>query len=176
MRLDAPVFAQDGTNVVGDRVLTGVFRYANGALCREELEAAGFRDVHVGELAMEWRSSTGADDLIAQMRSAGVRSRALFAAQTDEITARVRDGLAEGLERFPRRRWALSGPSNKRPGGPPRPCDQANTRPSAVHQPPGHPSPPGERWTPGRNGYRLHRPRSLVKVDVRPFQAEQLAA
>lgn len=77
-----------------------VFRYADPSVCREELSAAGFRDIQVDELAVVWRSTEGADDLIRQVQSAAVRSRALLAAQTDEVKAAIRVALAEGLEPF----------------------------------------------------------------------------
>lgn len=77
-----------------------VFRFSDAGVCEEELEAAGFRGVHVSEIPVEWRSAEGADDLIRQVQNATVRSRALLNAQTDAVMAAVRAGLAEGLEPF----------------------------------------------------------------------------
>ncbi|MGE4163974.1 MAG: class I SAM-dependent methyltransferase [Vicinamibacterales bacterium] len=77
-----------------------LFRYADPAVARAELAAAGFEQVRVSPLVFEAGLPGGGADLVRFLSSGSVRSRALFDAQPAEVRERIaaslRAGVAEG--------------------------------------------------------------------------------
>jgi len=77
-----------------------MFHWADPANTEGLLAGAGFTGMTWADAPMWWESGDGPGDLVRFLRSAAVRSRALYEAQTDEARAAIAEGLAAMMEPF----------------------------------------------------------------------------
>lgn len=85
-----------------------LFHWAERANTEQLLSGAGFTDPTWDDVAMWWESGDGPGDLVRFLRSAAVRTRALYEAQTAEARAAIADGLGAMMEPFQRDgRWRV---------------------------------------------------------------------
>jgi ubiquinone/menaquinone biosynthesis C-methylase UbiE len=75
------------------------FRFSDAAETRRTLEAVGFTDIHVQELALTWRL-TSADAVFEAMSRGGVRTAAVLRAQTPDALAAIRDAVRRKVEAY----------------------------------------------------------------------------
>jgi SAM-dependent methyltransferase len=77
------------------------FCFSDVAVTRETLKKAGFADVEVRELPLEWTPSS-AEAVFEALARGGVRTAAVLRAQTPEALAAIRDVVCRGIETYRR--------------------------------------------------------------------------
>ena len=110
-----------------------MFRFADPGECARVLEAAGFRETRVEEIAIRRRVSPEA--LVEGLRHATVRSRALLDAQTPVARAAIEAAVLEEARAMagPDGILDLSLPAVLASGARPRQTTLNATRPTAIH-------------------------------------------
>lgn len=94
--------ARFGSLAVAADLPAGVdmFHWAERANTERLLSGAGFAGVTWDEAEIWWESSDGPGELVRFLRSAAVRSRALYEAQTPEARLAIAEGLGAMMEPF----------------------------------------------------------------------------
>lgn len=77
-----------------------LFHWADRANTEQLLAGAGFVDPGWPDVTMQWESGDGPGDLVLFLRSAAVRTRAIYEAQTAEARAAIAEGLGAMMEPF----------------------------------------------------------------------------
>lgn len=77
-----------------------LFHWADRANTEQLLAGAGFVDPGWADVTMQWESGDGPGDLVLFLRSAAVRTRAIYEAQTAEARAAIAEGLGAMMEPF----------------------------------------------------------------------------
>jgi hypothetical protein len=77
------------------------FQFSDPAEASQTIERAGFHDIQINTIALEWRlaSADGVFDALAQ---GGVRVAAILRAQTPDVRGRVRAAVSREVEAFAR--------------------------------------------------------------------------
>lgn len=75
------------------------FRFSDANGTRRTLEEAGFSNVEVRELPLEWRVPS-ADAVFDAFSRGGVRTAAVLRAQTPEALGKIRDAVRRGVEAY----------------------------------------------------------------------------
>jgi hypothetical protein len=77
-----------------------IFIHADADRCANDLGAAGFADVELSQAVLEWHVDDAAGSFVSFLEGGSARSRAMYAAQSDQHKAVIKAAIDSMVEKY----------------------------------------------------------------------------